>query len=121
MTIFLFVFTVTLTCQAEDVSVKTIETIQKSVVPVVCLKPTGKGNEAKVEKILGTAFFINTKGHILTAAHVVLGLKPTCGPDSLWAIYVPAGSWRTREVVRTHWFRFDECRYNEATDVAVAG
>jgi V8-like Glu-specific endopeptidase len=110
-------FTFTFWAKAEDVSVKTVETIQKSVVPILCIRPTDNG-AAEVQKILGTGFLINRQGTFLTAAHVVLGLKPSCGTNSVWAIYAPTVSWQTRGAVSTHWFRFSECRYNEATDVA---
>ncbi len=101
----------------EDVSVKTVETVQKSVVPIMCMTPTATG-EAEIKKVLGTGFLINREGHFLTAAHVVLGL-PSCGEGSFWAIYAPTVPWQTRERIKTRWFRFVTCRYNAATDVAV--
>lgn len=104
-------------CEAEDVSVKTIETIQKSIVPVLCMTPDGP-NGAKVRKIMGSGFLINRDGYFLTAAHVVLDLEPTCGKDSFWAVYVPTSPWGTRGKISRRWFRFSECRYNEAADVA---
>jgi S1-C subfamily serine protease len=106
-------------CEAEDVPIEAIESVQKSVVPVVCMKPTGDGTKAAIIKTLGTGFLINAEGHFLTAAHVVLEMGPICGSGSFWAIYAPTASWQTREAVPTRWFRFDECRYNEVTDVAV--
>jgi S1-C subfamily serine protease len=118
LTCLAFILALTTWAKAEDVSIKTIETVQKSVVPILCMK-TAENGTAEVRRILGTGFLINRQGAFLTAAHVVLGLKPTCGTDSFWAIYAPTVSWQTRSAVLTHWFRFDECRYNEATDVAV--
>jgi len=114
----LFAFTFAVRCEAEDVSIKTIEILQQSIVPIMSMKPAAKG-EAEVKKILGTGFLINREGDFLTAAHVVLGLKPMCGEGSFWAIYAPTVPWQTRERIKTHWFRFTECRYNESTDVAV--
>jgi len=119
LVILLLVFAFTFRCEAEDVSIKTIETIQRSVVPVLCMVPDEKNSgAAKVRKIMGTGFLINREGYFLTAAHVVLGLKPTCGDESFWAIYIPLTPWNTRTKVSTRWFSFSECRYNEATDVA---
>ena len=115
----LLVLAFPLRCEAEDVPIKAIESVQQAVLPIVCLRPTGKENKAEIVKTLGTGFLITSEGHFLTAAHVVLGLTPTCGSDSFWAVYAPTASWQTRDLVPTRWFRFDECRYNEATDVAV--
>jgi hypothetical protein len=44
-----------------SVSVKTIETIQMSVVPVVCLVTNAKG-EMESKQVMGTGFFINRQG-----------------------------------------------------------
>ncbi len=116
----LFAFTLAARCEAEDVSVKTIETIQKSVVPILCMTPDeAVSGGAKVKKLLGTGFLIDRTGHFLTAAHVVLGLTPTCGENSFWAVYLPTAPWNTRQKqITRRWFSFTECQYNEATDVA---
>jgi S1-C subfamily serine protease len=102
----------------EDVPIKTVQAIQQSVVPVLCLKHGGSVIE--IDKIMGTGFFVNREGYFLTAAHVVLDLKSGCPNGSAWAIYVPQAPWTIRTKVKlTQWFRFDECRYNQQTDVAV--
>jgi S1-C subfamily serine protease len=118
VTILAFSLTLAAGTKAEDVSIKTIETIQKSVVPVLCMGATEKG-AAEIRKVMGTGFLINREGGFLTAAHVVLGLQSECPAGSFWAIYVPTNLWKEHaKETATHWFRFDTCRYNGITDIA---
>src|SRR5689334_11486537 len=97
--VFLFAMTI-FGDEPKDVSIKTIEAIQRSVVPVICA-----GDDGAIKLVLGSAFFINKDGYFVTAAHVVMNWKentaklPPCRP----AIFVPTVRWgersgRTRDV-----------------------
>ncbi len=58
----------------DSVTTKTIEAMQRSVFPVVCIAKKGEEKfETKI--VVGTGFFINRKGDFMTAAHVPLDLR----------------------------------------------
>src|SRR6266403_2459999 len=106
-----------------SVTVKTIETIQMSVGPVVCLVTNAKG-EMESKQVMGTGFFINRQGDFLTAGHVITQgwyqistKKNPCIP----VIYVSRIPWGDRATDRPiQWFRFrlKNCRYNKEGDLA---
>ncbi|MGZ5437338.1 MAG: S1 family peptidase [Pyrinomonadaceae bacterium] len=108
--------------EPRTVSAKTIETIQKGILPIVCTQVGGESWEPK--RIVGTGFLINTEGHFLTAAHVVLDWEQTnakFGP-CFAAVFIPAVPWSARSFspdIRVKWIKFTDCRYNGQIDVAV--
>lgn len=51
--------------EPKTVSVKTINSIQRAIFPIVCADTSGE--EWKIKRIIGTGFFINREGYFLTA------------------------------------------------------
>ena len=113
----------TINCGAEDktVSVKTIETISRSVVPVVC----GYQDEHKnfqIAFMAGSGFFVDTSGRFLTDNHVLENwdevIKKThpCSP----AIYIPDQGWgKFVKAFKVESFTFVACARDVAVDLAV--
>ncbi|HEY0380551.1 MAG TPA: serine protease [Pyrinomonadaceae bacterium] len=102
-----------------QVSVKTIESVQKAVIPVGCVRLDANQN-IEFTKIAGSGFFINREGQFLTAAHVMLSLDKFSKENKCsWAIFVPKTSWKSRlNDTQLRWFMFTNCRYRAGTDVA---
>ena len=103
---------------SQNIPVKTIETIKRDVVLIVCGFVDSK-NEFRIVKILATGFFINARGNFLTPAHVLDDLPKVstqelpCFP----AVYIPARGWE-KERLRfdAKWFKFTACRRNSQLD-----
>lgn len=103
----------------KSISIKTIKRIKSTTVPIVCGTKKRDG-EFHVNKIIGSAFFINDEGYFLTAGHVfndwakIDTTKEKCFP----AIYMVMGGWEA-DTTQIRWFRFKTCRRNEVTDIAI--
>lgn len=73
----------------EDLSVKTIQRMTKSIVPIVC--GYNEQNEFQLVGIAGSGFFVDRFGRFITASHVLDSWtqlsekRHTCFP----AIYIP--------------------------------
>lgn len=108
--------------EPKSVSIKTISSIQRAIVPVVCAQVNGE--EWTIKRIIGTGFFINRDGYFLTAGHVVANweqINLSFGP-CVPAIYIPEASWSERSrtpQIKVQWFRFSDCKYSRDVDVAV--
>ncbi len=106
---------------SQNIPVKTIETIKRGVVPIVCGFVDSK-NEFQIVKILATGFFINARGSFLTPAHVLDDLPKVSTQERpcFSAVYIPARGW-AKERVRfdAKWFRFTACLRNSQLDLAV--
>src|SRR5271157_5067808 len=78
----------------KDVSIETIKSTKRSVVPIICGYNDGKGTFHIVE-VAGSGFFVDTSGRFLTAGHVldnwqeISKKKHVCLP----AIYIPDHGW----------------------------
>jgi len=109
--------------EPKSVSIETIGSIQRAIVPIVCTQVDEK-NEWQIKRIIGTGFLINREGYFLTAGHVVLEwekISAAFGP-CFPAVYIPKTPWGERNrkaVAQVRWSRFDECKYESGADVAV--
>jgi S1-C subfamily serine protease len=107
--------------EPKSVSVKTINSTQRAIVPIACAEVTG--DRWVVKRIIGTGFFVNRDGYFLTAAHVVTDwerISTNFGP-CVPAIYIPEMPWGERDrtpEIRVRWFAFIECKTNVDLDVA---
>jgi S1-C subfamily serine protease len=94
--ILISLFSLTLLIQEpKSVSIKTIEIVQRSVVPIVCAQI--EPNKLKIVKVMGSGFFINRQGGAITAAHIMqtwdqVPKNEACVP----AVYVPFVPWKNR-------------------------
>jgi V8-like Glu-specific endopeptidase len=111
------------TLSQDTITPKTIETIQRSVFPIVCVeKRIAEGRETFHTKLLvGTGFFINRKGDFMTAAHIPLDLKwLTVKENCFEAIQLTKVPWKERaNDTQLKWFAITESQYNKEADVAV--
>jgi len=105
----------------KEVSVKTIDQIKRSIVPIVC----GYLDDAKafqVAQIAGTGFLIDQNGRFITDAHVLDNwdrIRAT-RHDCSAAIYIPDHGWSHFEPhVAFHYFPFVECQTDSTVDLAV--
>jgi V8-like Glu-specific endopeptidase len=114
----LLVFLMLLPSQ-DVITTKTIESMQKSVFPVVCMEKKGEAYVGKL--VVGTGFFINRKGDFMTAAHIPLDLQwLTIKEDCFDAIQLPTVAWKERSTdTQLRWFKITTCDYNKEADVAV--
>src|SRR5437588_7199958 len=101
--------------EPKPISIKTISSIQRAIIPIVCTQINESGWEIK--RIVGTGFFINRDGYFLTAAHVVLdwdNVNKNFGP-CFPAFYFPKTSWAEQNrtaILQVQWFRFSECKFD---------
>ena len=107
----------------KDVSVKTIDQIKQSIVPVVC-GYVDEENTFRVAQVAGTGFFVDEKGRFITDAHVlndwdqIAKNRHPCFP----AIYIPNDGWtlaNARQKVDIQWFTFSACQTDPTLDLAV--
>jgi len=84
-----------------------IDTIKHSVAPVVCLSAGPDGN-AKLDAVVGSAFFISKEGAFVTARHVISEMDPARRPCANPAVYVPMnGKWPDDgRFINIKWFTF---------------
>ncbi len=101
-----------------QVPVKTVESVKRAVVPILCVR-FDANHSLEFVYIVGSGFFINRDGHVLTAAHVIAGLN-TYGAQHQCSggIYIPLTSWKDNST-RLKPFEIGECISNADTDVAV--
>src|SRR5580700_8391744 len=80
---------------AQDVPIKTIELMNRSVFPLVCVT-INSDNEVKFSFIEGSGFFVDDQGDYATAGHVIDNWQQVntidhpCGI----AVFVPPDGWR---------------------------
>lgn len=105
----------------KDVTVKTIDKIKRSIVPIVC-GYTDENKVFKVVEVAGSGFFIDTFGRFITANHVldnwdrISREKHVCFP----VIYVPNQPWGGfKKNVDMQWFTFISCSRDSTLDLAV--
>jgi len=117
----LLLFSVNCWTQDKTVSIETIQSIKRSVVPVLCGYLDDK-QQFKIAHIGGTGFFIDAQGRFLTPAHVLDALekiakvKHACTP----AIYVPNHGWKKfQETIDFQYFWFFGCDTDKDLDLAV--
>lgn len=108
--------------QDKTLSVKTIESAKRAVVPIVCGAPQQDG-AFRVNKLMGSGFFINDEGYFLTAGHVfdewakIDTRQGACFP----AVYLAIGGWHAdRPVNNVRWFKFETCTKSTKADIAIS-
>ena len=91
----------------------TIDKMARASVPLACA--TNVEGKISIRNISGSGFFVNRKGDVVTAQHVVAALGG-CIP----AIYVPRSGWSfTDEIVNAKWYRISSCDQDATVDIAV--
>jgi len=115
-----------LLAQPKDVPVKTIESIKRSVVPVICGIDEGKDN-LKIVLVMGSGFLVNREGDFVTAAHVLddWGKVSTPQQPCILYVYFPVGGWENgakgigiQGSAKARWFPFAHCIKQYTIDVA---
>ncbi len=108
--------------RSDTISSETIEEIEKSIVPILCIRLNEK-NEIQERITIGTGFFINRDGDLLTAAHVVTEIpKLKTLKQCISAIWVASSEWknRYRDVdIPLMWYGELDCHYRQGVDIAV--
>jgi S1-C subfamily serine protease len=90
-----------------------IDRMARASVPIACV--TDVQGKIGVRDINGSGFFVNRNGDIVTAQHVIAGLRG-CVP----AIYVPRSGWSFEdEHVEAKWYRISSCEQDALADIAV--
>lgn len=90
-----------------------IDRMARASVPIACA--TDVAGKIGILNINGSGFFVNRRGDIVTAQHVVAALGG-CIP----AIYVPRSAWSfTDETVDAKWYRISSCDQDAGLDIAV--
>lgn len=124
LTRFLFSFAICALGQSTaspDSFVGAIEKIKQSVIPIVCLSGTA-ANNAKLDWIAGSAFFVSDSGSFLTARHVIQNILEKAETCQIPAIYLPVDQWHQGTSTPVRWFRFhpQACSVsNQSMDLAV--
>jgi V8-like Glu-specific endopeptidase len=107
------------TSQSPDPFIAAIAQMKDSVAPVVCRARDSDGKPINgVQSVVGTAFFVSTRGKFVTAAHVIVDTRrPNCTP----AIYVPTEGWeQTTPALAIRLYNFTNCPIvNTSLDLAV--
>jgi len=107
----------------KDVSVKTINEIKRSIIPIVC-GYVDEQNAFQIAEVAGTGFFVDLNGRFITDAHVLDGwdeinrTRHPCFP----AIYIPDQGWNWKSFepqFHFQWFPFIGCESDSAVDLAV--
>ena len=116
--------TLTLPNELNDIPVKTIATVQQSVIPVVCLVEDSKApGGVRIQQRRGTGFFVDKQGHFVTASHVVFDfqiIRSNKNNPCYLAIYVPTVAWHEQPATNSvRWFRFEDCVHNRDADIVV--
>jgi S1-C subfamily serine protease len=104
--------------EPKSVSVKTIQTVEQSIVAIVCARPNGK-----IKKVMASGFLINRQGHFVTAGHVIKegwDTVQTADDPCIPAIFEPTDPWDVHIKGRpVRVFIFAECQYGNLIDIAV--
>lgn len=101
----------------DDPFIAAIETMKRSIAPLVCLSVKGESILAR----LGTGFFVASTGEFLTAAHVLADMQKSDRPCPLSAITLPLAGWQPGAADEpTAWipFKIGECVIDTLLDVA---
>jgi hypothetical protein len=104
----------------KDVTIKTIDNIKRSIVPIVCGYIDEQKN-FKIVEIAGTGFFVDEGGRFITDAHVLshwdqMIAQHPCAP----AIYIPDHGWHQFETtIQFQYFYFTVCATDSSIDLAV--
>ncbi len=99
----------------------TIEQMKHSLTPIVCGRMLADGKFQR-DAVVGTAFFVGTKGHILTAGHVIDKMDEVVAQrtNRYAALLVPASGWDHKaDVLDGQLFSIDQCRRDRDLDLAV--
>jgi hypothetical protein len=107
--------------QDKPVSIQTIERARQAAVPIVCGVAAADGS-FQLSGTVGSAFFINSDGYFMTAAHVLDELENRAkkAPGCIPAIYLPDGGWAAPQPLhKLQWFAFANCLKNAPKDIAV--
>jgi S1-C subfamily serine protease len=117
----LLLFAVNCWAQNKTISVKTVTSLSRTIVPIVC-GYNDERNNFKVAFPAGSGFFVDTYGRFITANHVFEGWdKATekthaCSPS----IYIPDQGWRKfTHDIKFQYFTFVTCDRDPAVDLAV--
>ena len=105
--------------QAQDPFIGAIETMKRSIAPLVCLSV--KGEESTVLDRLGSAFFVSTEGEFVTAAHVIAEMQKSDRACPVSAITLPLEGWQPGVPNEpTAWlaFKIGDCAIDTLLDVA---
>jgi Trypsin-like peptidase domain len=111
-------------CNAADrdgaVPVKTIQQIERSIVPIIC-GYTDEQHRFQIVGIAGTGFFVDLLGRFLTAGHVLDDLPSfNVRHGCLSAIYIPDHGWRGFDgSINFQYFDFVNCVRDQVADLAV--
>ncbi len=102
--------------------VKTIQTIKRSIVPVVCAH-VGPNNQWSLAAVYGSGFFIDREGRFVTASHVIDDLNKvasTTDHQCRFAVYVPHGGWSNsvKRDMQAEFFSFGGCIQSNV-DIAI--
>lgn len=103
-----------------EVSIETIATVTKAVVPIVC-GYNNENNRFILVKIVGSGFFVDNSGGFLTANHVLDDWNRIPGHFCTAAIYIPDKGWKNYGAnidVQSFFFNFTDCVRNYEIDVA---
>jgi len=105
----------------KEISIKTIDNVKRSIVPVVCGYNNKEGKFIVVE-VVGSAFFVDSLGRFVTAGHVlddwdkISKTKHGCSP----AFYIPEHAWgRYEKKIGMQVFPFTKCARDFGIDVAI--
>jgi S1-C subfamily serine protease len=106
-----------------DVPVETIDRMAQSIVPIMCVRLNDK-KEVRVRHTLGTGFFINHDGDVLTAGHVATALQrhTTEANSCIGAVYFPMAQWKNRysgDDTALTLIGIKECYSDERTDIGL--
>ncbi len=97
--------------------------INRSVFPIVCGQVAQPGNRFSALSIAGTGVFVDSRGHFITASHVIRERfsRSQQQPNGCFpAIYIPRTGWETgTQSFDANWFKFRDCVSDQAMDVAV--
>jgi hypothetical protein len=104
---------------AEDPFIGVIDSMKRSVAPLVCLSV--KGEESTILSREASAFFVTPAGDFLTAAHVLEEMRKSGHPCPVSAITLPKHGWQPGTLNEPAiWFPFsiDACKVAKVLDVA---
>ncbi|HLJ29754.1 MAG TPA: serine protease [Candidatus Angelobacter sp.] len=97
--------------------------INRSLFPIVCGQVAQPGNRFSAVSIAGTGMFVDSRGHFITASHVIRERfsRSQQQPNGCFpAIYIPRNGWETgTRSFDANWFKFRDCVSDQAMDVAV--
>jgi V8-like Glu-specific endopeptidase len=109
--------------RADDVSTTTVAEAKMYVVPVVCEPQALPLGTRFAPYVVGTGFFINKRGDVVTAGHVAQAIKDAAsnGQCAVAEVYVSSGGWRhtARETESFMPIKITSCNADLSVDIAV--